>query len=615
ENEELRIKSETDQLTGLANRFGLNNRGREIFARCIDAGEPVAIGMLDIDYFKAYNDNYGHQMGDACIVGISKILKALQEEGLLFAARYGGDEFVVIVHGSDQNGVEEIAKRIQRDVNEAGLPHAFSESSAFVTVSQGYYVGVPEQGQTLMDYFSVADSVMYKVKKGSKNSYQIKVADEQGEVGANDASEDTDLISWSTSHDYLTRLLNREGFAREVSRVLRENPDEDYYIVRSNIKDFKLVNQLFGYEKGNEILVGTAEMLRSGKLDTEVVGRIHGDHFAFLIKRSSFDEDVIRNCFTLQSKKVDYSEFALRFHIGVYAVTDRSMDISLMCDRANIAIASIQSNSESNIAYYDDVMMESILKENVVIAEFESALAAKDFRLFLQPLVDTEGKPVGAEALARWVHSEDGRVVQPDEFIPTLEKAGLIHKMDLFMWEEAARIVKSWQGTSMADLSISVNISPKDILYVDIGDTFESLIERYGIKPGQLNLEFTESTLISNVEQYIALISFLREKGFHVEIDDFGSGYSSLNMLKDIHADILKIDKGFLREIENRDRSRSILASIVDMSKKLNMAVIAEGVETESQLEFLRDIGCDMFQGYYFSRPIEVDAFVERYGG
>ena len=353
-------------------------------------------------------------------------------------------------------------------------------------------------------------------------------------------------------------------------------------------------------------------MLRSGRLGAEVIGRIHGDHFAFLVKRENFDEGAVRECFHQLSRKIEDSEYVLQYCVGVYEVRDPAEDVFVMCDHANIAISSIRQESDIIVAYYNDNMMKHILRENEVIAEFDPALKAGQFRIFLQPIVKADGELTGAEALVRWFR-ENGEMVPPGDFIGILEESGLIYKLDLFVWEEAAKTLNNWKGTPLEKLSVSVNISPRDIIYVDIEKEFEKLVRRYDIPRSKLNLEFTETTLMSDVERYIDLVASLREKGFHVEVDDFGSGYSSLNMLKDIRADVLKIDMGFLQETENREQSRIILASIVEMAGKLRMTVITEGVEKDSQVRLLAEMGCDLFQGYFFSRPVSVEEFEGKY--
>ena len=232
--------------------------------------------------------------------------------------------------------------------------------------------------------------------------------------------------------------------------------------------------------------------------------------------------------------------------------------------------------------------------------------------MFLQPLVGADGQLVGAEALARWRHPVQG-LVAPNNFIPVVEKTGLIIRLDEYMWELAAEKLSRWKAQGRGDLSISVNVSAKDFYYTDLSKVFIDLVEKYGIAPDRLNIEITETVLITDLEMHVQTMDKLRDYGFRIEIDDFGSGYSSLNMLKDVKADILKIDMLFLRETENKERSRVILSSVINMAKALDMRVVAEGVETVEQMESLRNMGCDIFQGFYFSEPVSAEEFENKY--
>ncbi len=621
ENEELKIKSETDQLTGLANRFGMNHHGENMLATAKEEKKPLALGVIDIDYFKNYNDHYGHQKGDECIISVSEILKSKEQPGKIMASRFGGDEFIILTCGLDQDEVEKLASSIRTDVIDLAIPHDFSEAESIITVSQGYYIDVPEPGESLSDHLKFADNIMYAVKHGDKNDYRISATRESTLLENSDADSLSRpyVIDWNTYHDYLTRLFNQDGFFKEVARILDEDRDQEYYIVSTNIRDFKLVNQFFGYEKGNEILMDTADIIRDERIRAKAMGRLHGDRFAMLIAEDQFDEETLKDCFAGEDKRIDGSEFLVQYQLGVYLIQDRTMDVSVMCDRSNIAIQHGSQGSQSIISHYDSSMMDSILRENTVITEFESALESDRFRLFLQPIVTKEQKLVGAEALVRWAREDDEVLIQPGDFIGALENASLIYKLDSYVWEKAAGLLKSWKGTPMEDLFISVNVSPYDINYLSIDQAFRELTERYEIRPDQLNPEFTENALISDTERYIDLVSSLQENGFHVEIDDFGTGYSSLNILKSIHADVLKIDKGFFTYTdketmtEDRSRNRAILSSIIDMSTKLGMSVIVEGVETEEQFRFLSSINCNLFQGFYFSKAVPVEEFEQMY--
>jgi EAL domain-containing protein (putative c-di-GMP-specific phosphodiesterase class I) len=264
------------------------------------------------------------------------------------------------------------------------------------------------------------------------------------------------------------------------------------------------------------------------------------------------------------------------------------------------------------IAYYNKDILEKSIEERRVIAEFDRALNNEEFVMFLQPQCDGEGNAHGAEALVRWQHPSRG-LLSPFFFIDILEKAGLVHKLDNYIWNKAAQQLASWKDTKNGDYHISVNISTKDFYLLDLYETFVDLVNEYGIEPAKLKLEITETALMTDFNKNMDIIRKLQNYGFMIEIDDFGSGYSSLNMLKDISADILKIDMGFLRASENEVKGRDILETIIELAQKLGMEVITEGVETKKQLDMLNAMGCGMYQGYYFSKPIPVEEFESKF--
>ena len=232
--------------------------------------------------------------------------------------------------------------------------------------------------------------------------------------------------------------------------------------------------------------------------------------------------------------------------------------------------------------------------------------------MYLQPQISAgTGDLYGAEALVRRIRP-DGTVVPPMEFIPIYEKSGLISQMDQYIWEQSAKKLGEWKQQGK-DMRISVNISPKDFYYIDICAMFQKLVEKYAISPGNLNIEITETAIMSDIPNLHDELKQLQDFGFTVEIDDFGNGYSSLKALKDIDVDVLKIDMGFLHETKNKEKSKIILNSVVRMAKEIGMPVITEGVETIEQVRMLTKMGCDTFQGYYFSKPISVEEFEKKY--
>ena len=414
-------------------------------------------------------------------------------------------------------------------------------------------------------------------------------------------------------HDALTKVLNAGAFVELSREAVVKNPMQSWVMVTSNIMDFRLVNTLFGAQKGNELIVRNAEVLeRIAAAGNGLCGRLGGDQFAMFLPKGSFREETLADAANELREEFSSGFFTCCVHFGVYEVQDASIPVSVMCDRANTALRTIRDNPRETVARFDETMMRKSLFEQEIISGFETALTEGQFRMYLQPLVTGEGRVIGAEALARW-QKADGTLIQPGDFIETLEHAGLIHRLDRYIWECAVKKLAEWTGTGREDLTISVNMSTKDFYSVDVYQILTELTERYGVPCGRLRVEITETALLEDPDSGNEVIAKLRQKGFVVEIDDFGKGFSSLGLLKDIQADVLKIDMSLLREIESKPRSRMILESIVRMADSLQMTVVAEGVETETQLQSLTAMGCRVFQGYYFSCPVTTEEFEQRF--
>ena len=431
----------------------------------------------------------------------------------------------------------------------------------------------------------------------------------------NDRTEDVVSLEhekYRASHDILTGLLNKEQFYIETAKLIKENRDVKYCLVCSNIKDFKFVNELFGIEKGNEILKKQAEYMKNFIGEDSLAARLHADRFAMCMPRIRFDEDLINEAITGIQEAFKNSSFHMHIFVGVYDIHDVQERVSIMCDKANLASETIKNEYKSSVAYYTEHLLEKSIEERKIIGEFDRALDNEEFVMFLQPQVDVSGKPFGSEALVRWQHPDKG-LLAPGVFIDVLEKTGFVYRLDRYMWDKAVKQLAEWKKRGINDYHISVNISTKDFYLIDVYETFVGLVEKYDIDPKLLKLEITETALMSDFNKNMVIIKRLQKYGFDIEIDDFGSGYSSLNMLKDISADVLKIDMGFLRASENEVKGQDILESIIGLANKLGMRVITEGVEKKTQVDMLYDMGCKMFQGYYFSKPIPVDEFEKKY--
>lgn len=419
-------------------------------------------------------------------------------------------------------------------------------------------------------------------------------------------------LYYRANHDPITGLYNRERFFEVAAELIKKQPERKCRIVCSDIKDFKLVNDMYGDETGNQVLRYEADLIKEYAGSNAVYGRISGDRFAMCIPEEYFDEKSFVSQISKLKEMFNRSNYHMHVYVGVYDVVDINEAVGTMCDKALISIDNIKGDYHQIISYYDWKLLDHEMQKRQLVGEFEKAVSDEQFCIYLQPQTDRYGKCYGSEALVRWKHPERG-LIMPGDFIEPLEEAGLIYRLDEFVWELAVRQLKAWKDAGREDMYISVNISARDFYYIDVYESITVLVEEYGVSPSALRLELTETALASDITEIMELLRRLKNKGFVIEIDDFGSGYSSLNLLKDICADVVKIDREFLRETENAKRSKDILEVIISLSKKMNMTVVAEGVETEQQVNMLADMGCEIFQGYYFSKPIPLEDFEKKY--
>ncbi|MCM1535980.1 MAG: bifunctional diguanylate cyclase/phosphodiesterase [Clostridium sp.] len=414
--------------------------------------------------------------------------------------------------------------------------------------------------------------------------------------------------------DELTGIYNEAHFHEKARRLLEEHPDTDFVMACSSVEKFRVFKELFGKEKYNDYLIRTAQALRTGlvAIPNCVYGRIGEADFYIMMPKDAFAPQQFLNAIDGVAKSYSTNNFNLIIKAGVYEITESSQEMLAICNKASMACDTIKGDYGKRIMWFDEsIQKEAMLRERYN-AELSKAIEHGEIQIYLQPQVDKEGKVIGAEALARWIHREDG-LIPPAQFIPFFEMNGRITELDICIWKQACEKLREWKEKGRDDLYISVNISARDLYALDIYEHYVSLVKEHGIEARNLKLEITESAIINDLKQHVHLVERLQEAGFEVEMDDFGSAYSSFNMLKDICVDVLKIDMKFLGDTENEERSHAILRSIVDLSRELHMKTIAEGVETEEQLTFLKGVGCDIYQGYYFSKPMSVADFEAKY--
>ena len=408
--------------------------------------------------------------------------------------------------------------------------------------------------------------------------------------------------------DRLTGIYNREAFYRKAAELMQEHHQTEYSIVYLDISCFKVINDLFRIETGNLILKTAAFYFGVLVGETGLCARIEADHFVLCMPTNNLDmKQVIAGLdSTIQSLGISHN---VLFYAGVYPVDNAFLPIDQMCDRAHMALNRIKGRYMTRFAYYDTAMRDQMIEEQMIVRNMEYALQEGQFFIHLQPIYETTTSEIsGAEALVRWRYNKG--LISPGKFIPIFEKNGFIVRLDRFVWEEACKVLRAQIDAGLQPVPISVNLSRLNFYSQDLLEFLQGLIKKYELPTNLLKLEITESAYMDNPHQLIAMVRAFKGQGFSVLMDDFGSGYSSLSMLKDLPVDVLKIDMAFVQEVDKSSRAGAILESIVELGKNLHMDVVVEGVETKDQVEFLSKIGCHHIQGYYFSKPLDKDIFM-----
>ncbi|SDY03290.1 EAL domain-containing protein [Eubacterium barkeri] len=414
-------------------------------------------------------------------------------------------------------------------------------------------------------------------------------------------------MKYLAEHDPLTGLYNQNKFFEETWKMILEGTDLSFAFVRLDMDRFSLVNTFFGNEAGDRLLQYIASYLKS-KLTkcfkTVTYGRIEGDEFAFCCAYETLPilEGMVQQ--TIEDLKKYPLNFETILTFGIYLVTEPIIPVRQMLDNANLSAKKAKGHFSHNYAFYDKAMGDMLVAEQEIINDMSRALEERQFCIYLQPKYDLyQQVPAGAEALVRWIHPEKG-MISPGAFIPVFEKNGFIAKLDYYVWEETCQLLESMRKRNLPILPISVNVSRVHLYNPKLPEVLCEMLDRHHLPHELINLELTESIYTEHPSIIQDTIAKLHDNGFIVMMDDFGSGYSSLNVLKDVEFDVLKIDMIFFEGSAIKGRQQNIIASIIRMAKWLGLPIIAEGVETLEQVTFLRDMGCECVQGYYFARPM-----------
>ena len=407
--------------------------------------------------------------------------------------------------------------------------------------------------------------------------------------------------------DPQTGIPNRAAFVRDAELLLKSNPAKKYVVCSGNVNKFKIIDDLYGFEAGDKVLHIVSVVLKYTVGSEGLCASLGGGNFAL------FFEYTPENMARLTKREfIDCSVLGIAFRVtmrfGLYVAQDRSESIMNMMNYATISMDKNSSPMENTFTMYTQEFHDQMKLETMITADMQGAMERQEFKLFFQPQYNPAGTLVGAEVLCRWI-KDDGFIRTPDVFIPIFEKNGFIKKLDRYVWEKSFQAIQRWHSAGIKVVPISLNISRITLKDDDIISFISDLHKNYSLPPHTVHFEITESAYMNDQKRLIGRVNGIRNLGYAIAMDDFGSGYSSLNTLKDVPIDILKLDMGFLRESENTERGGTIINSVVRMAQDLKLMTIAEGVETQNQADFLCSIGCDVLQGFLYSRPVSQAEF------
>ena len=414
--------------------------------------------------------------------------------------------------------------------------------------------------------------------------------------------------------DDVTGGKNKKEFERVCSRLLKG--EGEFVVVYANIDRFKLINDAYGDDEGDVVLKKIHQIIDEEMLSwDEASGRIMADNFGMLMRflsMNKLEHRLARINEQLSSlKDKDGVEYGIKLYFGIYQVVDKNESVSAMLEKANLALKRVTHSMQHlvHMGVYDEKDKKQLGREKELEMKMERALRNGEFIPYLQPKYELENETIGgAEALVRWMDPVEGMIVT-NEFIPLFEKNGFIVELDLYMFEQVCRLVEKWNKNGYRIIPISVNMSRGHFSVPGFFERYMQILSRYDVPDRSIEIELTESLFYNEMSMLKELIDKIHEAGMLCSIDDFGSGYSSLNMLKEVEVDALKLDRVFFKETEDNKRSKSVINSVIHLAQDLELRTISEGVEVRSQVDYLKEAECDYIQGYIFARPMPVSDF------
>lgn len=417
--------------------------------------------------------------------------------------------------------------------------------------------------------------------------------------------------------DPITKGKNLNYFKEKATKIISENKGTAFSIIRFDISNFRYVNESYGHLKADDLLTIVAMEGKKEFKGKELCVRMNADQFVVLIeKQSDYTTKIQEFVDNINIRAIEMGIiFPIKLKCGIYQIRKDDRDINLMIDRANAARRSLGGSEKELVAFYSDKIVSEMRKVDEIESDMEKALMNGEFKVYLQPKWNIEKDELyGAEALVRWL-KPDGAMIPPDQFVPVFERNGFIEKLDFYMLTSVCRMMHNLQKAGMPVFPVSVNQSRRLLDNPEYVQHVEEILKRYAVPSKMVELEVTETVFFGEQEKMISIIHELKKQDVLLSMDDFGSGYSSLNLLKDVPFDVLKIDREFFSESVTSKSSTWILQKIIEMAEGLNIRVLCEGVETKEQVELLGKLGCKYVQGYYYSKPLSMGEFLEKYFG
>ena len=650
-NKELHYLATRDPMTGCLNRRSFSEHFETMFDSARKNNTELTCIMVDLDHFKLVNDNYGHATGDVVIKLLAKILKASTRKYDL-VSRYGGEEFCLVLPGKTTDEAFTVAERIRLRMKDESTKRF--ENGPRVTASLGIasIFDNPENPDALNN---LADQALYTAKESGRNrvvcwtpepesinttdnievepeTHTQQVAkikhvetlqtriDELESIASKFSAE----LEYSKSYDELTGLPNQILFYDRINQAIERGSrlDQLAAIIILDIEMFSQINATMGRAVGDQLLQEVANRLntifrKSDGISRLAISRFAGDEFAILITDLEHEEQAtwaIKRVLEHINKPalIDGNSIHLSCRVGVSLYPTDADSVEKLLNNAMTAKQyGKKHQTELKYQFYDKHMQDLSIKNLKLDKELRLAIKNEQWRLFYQPKMDIKlGKIIGAEALIRWQHPIHG-LLSPIEFIDFAEQHDLIVPIGDWVIKQACKQIKEWLDLGFHDCKVAINLSSVQLMQPDIVTNIFNALDQYQVPPRLFEVEITETTLMNNMQTAIEALKRLNSRGIHIAIDDFGTGYSSLSYLKNLPIDSLKIDRAFIKDLQNDESDQQIVQTLITMAHSLGMSVIAEGVEEQEQFDLLNQYGCNEIQGYLLSRPIPEDGFLE----